>query len=66
MERTKNQTRLVQIALRAESIKVIDELIEMEGTTRLGGASLSKADVLNDILIRKGAKKIRDFYYSQD
>lgn len=55
-----------QVALNREAIKVIDELVKLEGSNRLGGSSLSRADVLNDFLIRKGAEKIRDFYYSKD
>lgn len=62
--KTKEQ-RLTQIALRNEAIEVVDKLIELEGSNRLGGSSLSRADVLNDILTKKGAEKLREFYYSK-
>lgn len=63
--KTKEQ-RLTQIALRNEAIEVVDKLIELEGSSRLGGSSLSRADVLNDILTKKGANKLREFYYSKN
>jgi hypothetical protein len=61
----KSQKSFSQVALNNAAIKVIDELIKLEGSNRLGGSSLTRADVLNDLLIRKGAEKIRDFYYSK-
>lgn len=62
----KTPKKFSQIALSNMAIKVLDELIKLEGSNRLGGSSLSRADVLNDFLVRKGAEKIRDFYYAKE
>lgn len=61
----KSQAGFSQIAINNKAIEVIDELIKLEGSNRLGGSGLTRANVLNDLLIRKGAKKLRDFYYSE-
>lgn len=53
-----------QIALNNEAIKVLDELIKLEGSNRIGASSVSRSSVLNDLLTNMGAKKLRDFYYS--
>lgn len=61
----KSQKSFSQVALSNAAIKVIDELINLEGSNRMGGAGISRADVLNDLLIRKGADRIREFFYSK-
>lgn len=61
----KSQAGFSQIAINNKAIEVIDELIKLEGSNRLGGSSLTRAIVLNELLIQKGAKKLREFYYSE-
>lgn len=52
-----------QVALKNEAINIIDELIDLETGERIG--SISRADVLNHLLVKKGAAKIREFIYSK-